>query len=91
MFLLRMLLLMIYWYKKCIVFFCYVIKENLFFFILLYVWNRSLYCKKYFKVFYWVLSMWEIKIDFGIFIKLVVFLIKLNGNFFNLCVYGYCM
>lgn len=31
MFLLRMLLLMIYWYKKCIVFFCYVIKENLIF------------------------------------------------------------
>lgn len=76
MFLSRTLSLMIYWYKKCTVSSCYVIKENS-------IFEKKNNCmpiiedcafkKEHPIVFYWILKMWEADFDSGILIKLVVF------------------
>lgn len=75
-FLSRTLSLMIYWYKKCTISSCYVIKENS-------IFEKKNNCmpiiedcafkKEHPIVFYWILKMWEADFDSGILIKLVVF------------------
>lgn len=87
MFLSRTLSLMIYWYKKCTVSSCYVIKENS-------IFEKKNNCMPKIEehpiVFYWILKMWEADFDSGILIKLVVFLIKQNSKFLQLLFYEYC-
>lgn len=82
MFLSRTLSLMIYWYKKCTVSSCYVIKENS-------IFEKKNNCMPKIEehpiVFYWILKMWEADFDSGILIKLVVFLINKIVNFCNFC------